>query len=255
MQLEAPQEISQLLSDIITECTVWLGDNLVGVYLHGSLAMGSFNPDASDIDFLVVTNTTLSPKERKELAQAMIRLAEKAPPKGLEMSVIARGELLDFKHPTPFEFHFSNDWRERYQNDTFDYAQENLVDGDLAAHLTIIKARGIALYGQPIDAVFPDIPKQHYIASILADAREILEDMGSNPVYNALNLCRVRAFLEAGLITSKREGGEWALQHATPFQASIIQQALAEYTSSRKQEWNQPALQRFGQEMAALLPE
>jgi streptomycin 3"-adenylyltransferase len=73
-------------------------------------------------------------------------------------------------------------------------------------------------------------------------------------VYNVLNLCRVRAYLEAGLITSKREGGEWALLHATPFQASIIRQALAEYTKSQKQEWNQQALQRFGQEMSALLP-
>ena len=27
-----------------------LGDNLVGIYLHGSLAMGRFNPDTSDID-------------------------------------------------------------------------------------------------------------------------------------------------------------------------------------------------------------
>ena len=266
MQLEAPQEISQLLSDIVTQCTGLLGDNLVGIYLHGSLAMGSFNPDASDVDFLVVTKTTLTPEKRKELAQAMIRLSEHAPRKGLEMSVITQRELLDFTHPTPYEFHFSNEWIERYQNDTFDYAKENLVDGDLAAHLTIIKARGIVLYGQAIDAVFPDIPKQHYIDSILDDARAILRNLGSTgsnssstaewstPVYNVLNLCRVRAFLEAGLITSKREGGEWALLHATPFQANLIRQALAEYTNSQKQEWNQQALQRFGQEMSALFP-
>jgi predicted nucleotidyltransferase len=253
MQLEAPQEIAQLLSDIVTHCTGLLGDTLVGIYLHGSLAMGSFNPDSSDVDFLVVTKTTLTPEKRKELAQAMIRLSEHAPHKGLEMSVITERELLDFKHPMPYEFHFSNRWIEQYRDDTFDYAQDNLVDGDLAAHLTIIKARGRVLYGQPIDAVFPDIHQQYYIASILADAREILLNMGSNPVYNVLNLCRVRAFLAAGLITSKREGGEWALLHATPFQAGIIRQALAEYTSSRKQEWNQQALQRFGQEMSALL--
>ena len=31
-----------------------LGSHLVGVYLHGSLAMGCFNPEASDVDLLVV---------------------------------------------------------------------------------------------------------------------------------------------------------------------------------------------------------
>src|SRR5215469_6682092 len=100
MQLEAPHEILQLLSDIVTECRCLLGDDLVGIYLHGSLAMGCFNPDASDVDFLVVTKTKLPPEKRKELAQAMIRLSAHAPRKGLEMSVITQGELLDFKHPT-----------------------------------------------------------------------------------------------------------------------------------------------------------
>src|SRR5215467_9243954 len=136
MQLEASPEIAKLLSDIVSECTDLLGDNLVGIYLHGSLAMGSFNPDLSDVDFLVVTNTILTPEQRRELARAMIRLSVHAPRKGLEMSVITRRALREFEHPTPYEFHFSNAWIEQYRNDTFDYAQDNLVDGDLAAHLT-----------------------------------------------------------------------------------------------------------------------
>ena len=151
MQLEVPKEISQLLSDIVTHCTGLLGENLVGIYLHGSLAMGSFNPDSSDVDFLVVTKTPLTPEKRKELAQAMIRLSEHAPPKGLEMSVITQEVLRDFTHPTPYEFHFSNEWIERYRNDTFDYAEDSMVDGDLAAHFTIIKARGLVLSGKAID--------------------------------------------------------------------------------------------------------
>src|SRR5262249_42910570 len=101
MQLEVPQEITHLLSDIVTECAGLLGNNLVGIYLHGSLAMGSFNPDLSDVDFLAVTKSKLTPSQRKEFAQTMIRLSVHAPRKGLEMSVITQSELLDFRHPTP----------------------------------------------------------------------------------------------------------------------------------------------------------
>src|SRR5215469_11488703 len=158
MQLEAPQEILQLLSDIVTQCKSLLGNNLVGIYLHGSLAMGVFNPDASDVDFLVVTRHQLTPTKRREIAQSMMKLSRRAPRKGLEMSVITEEVLREFKHPTPFEFHFGNEWIERYRNDTVDYSRDDLVDSDLAAHLTIIKARGRVLYGQAIDAVFPDIP-------------------------------------------------------------------------------------------------
>ena len=36
-------------------CVDIFGKDLTGVYLHGSLAMGCFNPQKSDIDLMVVT--------------------------------------------------------------------------------------------------------------------------------------------------------------------------------------------------------
>ena len=38
-----------------TELQRLLGDNLLGIYLHGSLALGGFQPGRSDIDVIVVT--------------------------------------------------------------------------------------------------------------------------------------------------------------------------------------------------------
>lgn len=253
MNLNAPPYINRLLDEIVDFMKGLLGTNLVGVYLHGSLAMGSFNPDKSDIDFLVVTRTKLSPEARRRLATAMIALTKHAPAKGMEMSVLTVETLENFKHPTPYEFHFSNAWLKRYQNNEVDLTDDNKVDADLAAHLTITKARGVTLYGEPIDAMFPDIPNHCYTDSILADAKDILEDMSSDPVYNVLNLCRVWAYLVDGKITSKKEGGEWALQHATSFQKSVIEQALAEYAGTASSPWDNEALNRFGQEMADLL--
>src|SRR4051812_32518722 len=37
-----------------------LDNNLVGFYIHGSLAMGGFNPKSSDIDILVVTTIPIA---------------------------------------------------------------------------------------------------------------------------------------------------------------------------------------------------
>jgi len=37
-----------------------LGNQFIGMYLYGSLASGGFNPETSDIDFLVVTSDELS---------------------------------------------------------------------------------------------------------------------------------------------------------------------------------------------------
>jgi streptomycin 3"-adenylyltransferase len=168
--------------------------------------MNCFNPVSSDIDILVVSWIKIPVVVREAMADIMLKLAPKAPPKGIEMSVVTLHELKNFKHPMPFEFHFSDSWLERYRNKKVDLSNQDRVDSDLAAHLTIVKTRGVTLYGEPIDTVFPPVPSEYYKASILGDAKDILADMTSNPVYNVLNLCRVWAFLEAGLITHKAYG-------------------------------------------------
>ena len=47
-------DTEELLNRFISESKRIIGDDLAGIYLHGSLAMGCFNPDRSDIDLIVV---------------------------------------------------------------------------------------------------------------------------------------------------------------------------------------------------------
>ena len=52
----APQNIDNLINSYVSHSKEILGENLVGIYLHGSLAMGCFNPQKSDIDLIIVVN-------------------------------------------------------------------------------------------------------------------------------------------------------------------------------------------------------
>jgi predicted nucleotidyltransferase len=45
-----------------------LGDDVVGVYLHGSFALGCGNPNRSDLDLLAVTRRDATPAERAAFA-------------------------------------------------------------------------------------------------------------------------------------------------------------------------------------------
>ena len=60
-------EINKLLDLLLSSAATVLGNQLVGMYLYGSLASGDFNPETSDIDFLVVTTSSLSDKNFAEL--------------------------------------------------------------------------------------------------------------------------------------------------------------------------------------------
>jgi len=79
----------QLLNAIVKRYTDILRDNLIGIYLHGSLAMGCFT-ERSDIDFLVVVKDPLDNPTKRALADELLQF-QGLPEKGIEMSVILYG--------------------------------------------------------------------------------------------------------------------------------------------------------------------
>lgn len=128
-----------------------LKDNLVGIYVHGSIALRCFNWNKSDIDFLVVVKEKLSNDIKKKLMDITIEINNQAPQKGLEMSIVLKEYCEKFKYPTPFELHFSNMHIDWYNSKPIDYCDKMQgEDKDLAAHFTIIKDVGITIYGEPI---------------------------------------------------------------------------------------------------------
>lgn len=251
-----PAPTQALLERIVSGLRAILLDNLAGIYLHGSLAMGEFNPNASDIDFLVVVRDPLDLETKRAVAALTLLLAPDAPPKGLEFSVVLLKYTRDFIYPTPFEFHASPVWYEALRTGEIDLMAAR-EDPDLAAHFTITRARGICLYGDPIAEVFGEIPEADYWASIRADAADILDHMPSNPVYSILNLCRVLAFQQSKLITSKGEGGRWALDHLDARFHPLIRQALDAYQSAAPSAygWDEDTLSTFSDYARKLLNE
>ena len=253
-ELFIPADIRELLDELVEQFKRILQTHLVGVYLHGSLAMGCFNPLRSDVDFLVVVDAKLSADIKQRIIDFALPLSDRAPTKGLEFSVVLQQDLTHFAHPTPFELHFSEMWKAHYAAGTVDLEQP-YTDPDLAAHFVITRARGVCLYGKPIADVFPNIPADAYWQSIKGDADDILERIAENPIYSVLNLCRVIAYKTEGLITSKVEGGKWALQHFEVQYHPLITQALREYQSPEPHEsvWSGTELSGFAAYVKGLL--
>lgn len=69
-----PQAVSGLIEALLAGVHDALGDNLLGFYLRGSLALGDFNPETSDIDILVVTERPVSGAEAEGLAALHARI-------------------------------------------------------------------------------------------------------------------------------------------------------------------------------------
>ena len=65
-----------------------LADNLVGIYVHGSIAFGCFHPKKSDIDYIVVIRDPLSQETKRSLMDATVEINASTLAKGLEKSVV-----------------------------------------------------------------------------------------------------------------------------------------------------------------------
>lgn len=224
-------DLDNLLNEFIASCQTILGDNLTGIYLHGSAVMGCFNTRKSDVDLLVVVKDEVSKEHKRKFMDMVVALNERAPEKGIEMSIVKEAVCNPFVYPTPFELHFSIAHLNWYRSNPGDYVEKMKgTDKDLAAHFTIIYHRGKTLLGKEIKEVFSEVSGEAYMDSIWSDIAEAKEEIIENPMYMILNLCRVLAYKRDGLILSKQEGGEWAVKCLKkPEYKALVTAALKEY--------------------------
>jgi len=232
---------------IVDLSTGLLKNNLVGIYLHGSLAMGCFNPTQSDIDLLIVVKESLSEQEKLALAKAYLTISNDFSP--LELSIMTEYQTQNWNHPSRFEFHFSEEWRAKYKeaidSRTMSILKIPEVDIDLAAHITILRERGITVIGKPIIDVFQTIPVSDYIAALMEDYGWAKQRLKEKPVYFILNACRLHAFLSEKQILSKAEGGTWALRTYPEKYFPIIEKALTGYSSNEEIAFNKIGINDF----------
>ena len=210
-------------------------NNLTGVYLHGSLAMGSYFPPKSDMDFIIVADNPLDADRAKELNQSIAQYAETSPTVGsIECSVITLDTARNVPDEMPYELHYSEMWHQRILNDQVSYGVRQ-TDPDLPAHLLCVKKRGVCLYGMKINEVFGDVSWRDFLLAVLEDFDWIVadENIFESPYYGVLNTCRVLQALTENnqKYLSKYEGAVWGLENLPEPYTPLIEKALAVYCS------------------------
>lgn len=227
------EKIERLLDKIKNHYIDILKLNLVGIYVHGSLAFECFHWDTSDVDLIVVVKEPLTNNAKEKLIQTVLDLEKLSPKKGIEMSVVLERYCNHFCYPTPYELHFSNMHKTSAQQDLKKYCMCMYgKDKDLAVHFTIINKKGKLLYGKEINSVFEEVDKKYFVDSILEDIKDAKETIHSHPVYIILNLCRTLAYLQQDIILSKQQGGEWGIEYLS-FYKNVIEKAMVCYQGKK----------------------
>lgn len=243
------RRVEMLMKEISAGLQNILGDNLLGIYIHGSIAFECFNWDNSDIDFIVVTGKEPDCIRKKHIVQLLLESDKSAPPKGFEVSFVLEKDCRNFTYPTPYQLHFSNFHKEKYINDTDGHINRlQGTDKDLAAHFTVINNSGITFYGKDKKDVFSPVPEEYYLDSIRHDIENAVDEITDSPVYLILNLCRTLAYITEGSVLSKADGGLWGISNLPQYR-TIIGKAYRQYVHNENVHFDNNQLIEFARYM------
>ena len=233
-------KLREVLNIFANELAAELRDNLVGIYLVGSIATGDFDLD-SDVDFLVVTNTELTEATMKSLQdiQAKIYSMDCYPAKHLEGSYISIDDLNDWNTVGQKELYYFDNGSITYERTTHDNQW----------HVRwILRERGITLTGRKPETILKPIPLNKMVnetKATMLQAMKDFQDKISQPLsfwnskfgqsFFVLTYCRMLHTLHTGTVQSKKAGMLWAKQFVDPKWADLIDQA-----------WNERMGVRFG---------
>jgi predicted nucleotidyltransferase len=221
-------DINVILDKLLTDVKAVLGTRLVGLYVHGSLAYGDFNPQTSDIDFLVVTDGSLPIVTISALKDMHARLFASglAWSQKLEGAYIPKNDLRrhDPAHdPVPWlgvDGHF---------------AMEQL-GSDWVLQRWILREKGIILVGPPLAGLIDPVSADELREAVRCSLSEWWSppfpspkrfQSGEYQAYAVLTMCRSLHVLEYGRMASKHKAGRWAMERLDEPWKELIASAMA----------------------------
>lgn len=222
MQQTPFPEVNKLLEELLQNIKNILGDNLVGLYVYGSLVWGDFDPNLSDIDMLAVVSADVTEKQFDKLKQMHQSFTAKYKQWNdrIEVQYLSRSALRTFKEKTSPVATIS--------------PGEPLHMIEVGRHWLMnwymVLQKGMTLYGPSPITIIEPITKEEFIQSVKEHTRswnEWVKNMRIRKAqsYAILTLCRALYAINNGEQTSKRQAAEWT-KSQLPQWATVIDNAL-----------------------------
>jgi predicted nucleotidyltransferase len=222
-------DVNAILTLLFNSVQEILGNQLVGMYLYGSLSSGDFDSESSDIDFLVVTTSTLSDKAIAELRSMHQRIWKS----GLKWSSKLEGSYIPKRDIRRHDTHSAPC---PTVNEGKFYLDKRGSDWIIQRH--VIREQGIVLTGPDpktlIDPVSPEEIRravkgilQEWWLPMLEDPSWLKTHGGEYHAFAILTMCRALHALEHGTIVSKPVAARWAQKELGERWSRVIERALA----------------------------
>ena len=237
-------DVNEVLNLLLSHVKKILADQFVGMYLYGSLSSSDFDPESSDIDFLVVTTATLSDRTISELEAMHNRIwaggakwASRLEGSYVQKELIRRHDPNGLACPAVNEGKF--------------YVAALGSDWIIQRH--IIREMGVVVEGPSpqtlIDFVTPEEIRgavlgvlQEWWFPMLDDPSWLRERGSEYHAFAVITMCRALHALEHGTVLSKPKTVEWARSKLGEAWQELIDKAVAASRHEKQSEFLNEAL-------------
>lgn len=215
--MDYPQDVADILHALLAGIREELTDNLVGIYLRGSLAYGDFRPETSDLDILVVTKRLVTDAEFQRLAELHKRIGHPNNPyaRRIEITYIDQEGVRKYRagqrYPT----------LEQGEGECLKWCEhgENWV-----LERWSVREYGKALYGPAPEELIEPISSEAIKQAVrrrLKDWVKWAQDEAdpdwqlpkSHKAYVVETMCRALYALKKGEVVTKGQAVDWAKTH------------------------------------------
>jgi Domain of unknown function (DUF4111) len=235
-------EINSVLQELLLGAQSILADHFVGMYLDGSLAIGDFEPDKSDLDFVVVTASDVSSDTFGALKAMHDRIASGASKwaRELEGSYISQRALRYDQRPAAHPYIDRGSVLATVQHES----------GYWPIHRHVLREHGVVVAGPPpptlIDPVQPEELREAARGILREWWRPMLVDgpLLQNSFYRCyavLTMSRILYTIRHGAIVTKPIAARWAQQALDRRWTPLIQHSLM---------WSREVLPGLGETLA-----
>lgn len=217
----------ELVEQVRARVQTCLGAGFLALYSFGSLALGDFDEESSDVDLLVVTDAVPGEEKLACLSAAHEELfAGKNPfARELDVTYVARDGLRAFSPGKTLGFRV-------------DRGSPKLRPGTLEVDWLInffaVLQAGKTVHGPAPATLLPAVSKDELRKAMLRLNEIWWLPVAENPeklvpcayrYYAVLTMARMLATSEKGKIVSKKAAADWALRHLEPRWATLVRQA------------------------------
>lgn len=230
------QDVNIVISSLVQGIQQIFQENLIGIYLFGSLSYGDFNPKTSDIDLVSILQQAANREELELIKKLHQEVAKNNPQwtKRVEASytpITLFSSILPPQEPRPY-----------YGEDTFyeeaPYGNEWIINNYL------LYRDGIALVGPEFTSLVPPIDIEDVQKANIKDLLVEWEPKLSEPewlnnshyqAYLVLNLCRILHTILVGEPRSKKVSAIWVKKQFPQWQELIEAAEKWEYGAKMNQ--------------------